>query len=275
MLAFRRYLAEFLATFTVVFLAAGAVVADVFLTHNRLADSFGPLGITAAYGVAVAIAMVAVLPLSGAHVNPVISISAYVARRLSLADVTGYVVAQLAGAIAAAFLVKAVTPKSAFDFVSGGVPGIASGISLLQGTSIEVILSFFLAFTFWAVIVDERGPRALAPLAVGLVVVVGGLAGSAFTGAAMNPARWLGPALAGSHLTHWVVWTVGPLLGGLLGSLVYETLFLAESPGKAGLEEGDDDEDDEDDDEEVVVVEEVVAVIPAPAAEPPPPESTH
>src|SRR5467141_1302767 len=104
MQAFRRYLAEFIGTFIVVFIAAGAVVADVFLTRTRLTDSFGPLGIIAAYGLAVAVAMLAVMPISGAHVNPVISISAYVARRLSLKDTAGYVVAQVVGGIVAAFL---------------------------------------------------------------------------------------------------------------------------------------------------------------------------
>jgi len=229
---FRRYVAEFIASFIVVFVAAGAVVADVFLTRTRLTDSFGPLGIIAAYGLAVAVAMLAVMPISGAHVNPVISISAYVARRLSLQDTTGYVVAQVAGGIVAAFLLRGIVPKTAFEFVNGGVPGLAAGISPLKGTAIEVVLTFFLAFTFWAVFVDERGPRAVAPFAVGLVVAVGGLAGSAFTGAAMNPIRWLGPAVAGPHLSNWLVWTVGPLLGGLLGSLAYETIFLTEFPEK-------------------------------------------
>jgi glycerol uptake facilitator protein len=247
--AFRRYLAEFIGTFIVVFIAAGAIVADVFLTRTRLADSFGPLGIVAAYGLAVALAMLTVMPISGAHLNPVLSISAYVARRLSLSEAGGYVLAQVAGAVVAAFLLRAIMPKSAFDFASGGVPGLAAGVSVLQGTAVEVVLTFFLTFTFWAVFVDERGPRAVAPFAVGLAVIVGGLAGSAFTGAAMNPVRWLGPALASTHVSNWLIWTVGPLLGGLLGSLAYESLFLSEFParpsGTLGAEEEEQEEEEE------------------------------
>jgi glycerol uptake facilitator protein len=251
--AFRRYLAEFIGTFIVVFVAAGAIVADVFLTRTRLADSFGPLGIVAAYGLAVAIAMLAVMPISGAHLNPVISISAYVARRLSLSEAGGYVVAQAAGGIVAAFLLRAIMPKSAFDFASGGVPGLATGLSVLQATAVEVVLTFFLTFTFWAVLVDERGPRAVAPLAVGLAVIAGGLAGSAFTGAAMNPVRWLGPALASTHVSNWLIWTVGPLLGGLLGSLAYETLFLSEIPARPSgppLDSRDGEEEEEEEEAE-------------------------
>jgi len=251
--AFRRYLAEFIGTFIVVFIAAGAIVADVFLTRTRLADSFGPLGIVAAYGLAVAIAMLAVMPISGAHLNPVISISAYVARRLSFSEAAGYVLAQVAGGIVAAFLLRAIMPKSAFDFASGGVPGLAAGVSVLQATAVEVVLTFFLTFTFWAVLVDERGPRAVAPFAVGLAVIVGGLAGSAFSGAAMNPVRWLGPALASTHVSNWLIWTVGPLLGGLLGSLAYESLFMSEFPVKPSatpLDSGDEEEEEKEEEEE-------------------------
>jgi len=268
--AFRRYLAEFIGTFIVVFIAAGAIVADVFLTHTRLADSFGPLGIVAAYGLAVALAMLAVMPISGAHLNPVLSISAYVARRLSLSEVGGYVLAQVVGAVVAAFLLRAIMPKSAFDFASGGAPGLAAGVSVLQGTAVEVVLTFFLTFTFWAVFVDERGPRAVAPFAVGLAVIVGGLAGSAFSGAAMNPVRWLGPALASTHVSNWLIWTVGPLLGGLLGSLAYESLFLSEFPARpSGALDGEEEGEEEEEEEEL---ETEAPVIVTPPVEPRPPE---
>ena len=93
--------------------------------------------------------------VSGAHLNPIISISAYVARRLSLSETAGYVLAQVAGGVVAAFLLRAIMPKSAFDFASGGVPGLATGVSVLQATAVEVVLSFFLTFTFWAVFVDD------------------------------------------------------------------------------------------------------------------------
>jgi len=246
----RRALAEFIGTFIVVFIAAGAVVADVFLTHTRLTDSFGPLGISAAYAFGVAVGMQAVLPLSGAHLNPVISISAYVSRRLSAAEAAGYVVAQVAGAIAAAYVVRAVTPKTAFQFVSGGVPGLASGVSVLQGATVEAVLTFFLAFTFWAVLVDKRGPRLAGPLAVGLVIFAGGLAGAAFSGGAMNPVRWLGPAVAGTHFANWLVWAAGPLLGALLGSLAYETLFLTEQQPELVVAEEEEEEAEEEEDGE-------------------------
>lgn len=249
----RKYLAEFIASFMVVFLAAGAIVADVYLTHVRLTDSFGPLGIVAAYAVAVAIAMAVIMPISGGHVNPAISIAAFVSRRLPGKDVVGYVLAQLLGAVVAGFLLRGIAPKDAFNFVSGGAPGLGQGISVLQGAGIEAVLAFFLAITFWAVAVDSRVPRVLAPLAVGGVVFVGGLAGAAFTGAAMNPARWLGSALASTHGVNWLVWVAGPLLGALLGSLVYETIFMTDdlTPSRADGAEEDLYEEEESEGSEV------------------------
>ncbi|HEU5001881.1 MAG TPA: aquaporin [Actinomycetota bacterium] len=243
----RRYLAELVGTFFVVFLAAGTVVADVFLTHVRLADSFGPLGLVAAYGAGVAVAMAIVMPVSGGHLNPAISIAAYVSKRLSIQDTLGYVVAQLAGALIAGFLLRALAPKSAFDFASGGVPGLAAGISTLRGAGLETLLTFFVTFAFWAVCIDDRGHPRAAPAVVGLSVAAAGLVGVSFTGAAVNPARWFGPAVAGTHFASWIVWVAGPLLGALLGSLTYEVIFSpapTEEEIEAAEEELEDDEDE-------------------------------
>lgn len=243
----RRYLAELVGTFFVVFFAAGAVVADVFLTHVRLADSFGPLGLVAAYGVGVAVAMAIVLPVSGGHLNPAISVAAYVSRRLSLQDAAGYVVSQLAGAVIAGLLVRALAPKSAFDFAGGGVPGLAAGISTLRGAGLETLLTFFVTFAFWAACIDDRGHRRAAPAVVGLAVAAAGLAGVAFTGGAVNPARWFGPAVAGGHYTNWIVWVAGPLLGALLGSLTYEVIF-SPAPTEEEIEAAEEELEDEEGD---------------------------
>jgi MIP family channel proteins len=190
-----------------------------------------------------------VMPISGGHVNPAVSIAAWVSKRITAADMAGYVVAQLLGAVVAGLLLRGLLPKAAFQFASGGVPGLGQDVSMLRGAGIEALLTFFLVFTFWAVCFDNRGPRSAAPFAVGLSVAVGGLAGLPFTGAAMNPARWFGPALAGGHFANWLVWVAGPLLGGLLGALAYEAIFLSDQPfykeGDAGVDGDDDDEEEE------------------------------
>jgi MIP family channel proteins len=241
----RKYLAEFTAVFTIVFLAAAAIVADQQLAVREIRDSFGPLGVILAYGLAVTVAMAALGRVSGAHLNPAVSLALYIARRLSLNEMLRYVGAQFLGGIVAAFLVQRVFPSAAVNAVGVGTPALAPGVSLMQGGLIEVLLTFFLVLVVWSVLVDRKGPPALAPVAVGLTVVVCGLAGAPFTGAAMNPARWLGPALAARQFVNWPVWLLGPIVGALLASAAYESLFMsadgtdevAETPVVAEIEE--------------------------------------
>lgn len=263
----RRCLAELIGTFMVVFLAAGAVVGDVYLTHTRLADSFGPLGIIAAYGIAVAVAMVITMPVSGGHLNPAITVAAYISRRLGAAEAGGYVVSQLIGAVIAGLVLRGLAPKSAFQFASGGVPGLGQGISVLRGAGIEVAITFFVVLVFWAVAVDHRGPRMMAPLAVGLAIALGGFAASPFTGAAMNPARWFGSAVAATHFVDWLVWVAGPLLGALLASLAYEAIFMPAPTvvmGEDDLEVVEEEEDVDDDEPAVVAATPAASKAPAP-----------
>ena len=275
----RKYVAEFIATFFLVFVGVGAILSDAFLASTSFEKVFGVLGVALAHGLALSMAIAVTMHISGGHVNPAVSIAFWIARRLSLQDMIGYVVAQLLGATFAAFLLKVFTPAEIFDFNSG-VPAL-SGIEVVQGTGIEVVLTFFLVFVIWAVAVDKRGPAVLAPFAIGLTVTFDILAGGAFTGAAMNPARWLGPALAGGGFADAVVWTAGPILGALLASLLYETVFLGDDTEAGALPatpkrkpsrpEPEDDEDDDDDSDDLPPPPppERIASPPPPPPEPP------
>ncbi len=226
----KKYLSESVGAFFLVFVGAGSVVADVYLAQLRIADSFGLLGIALAHGLALAIALSITAGQSQGYVNPVITIALFVARRLRFTEMLAYIFSQLLGGMAAAFLLRAITPNEAFRFAAGGVPGLGPGVSPLQGTAIEVVLTFFLAYTVWALAVNERAPKTVIPLAIGAVTTFGMLVGATFTGGAMNPARWFGPALAAGQFTNWAVWIAGPLVGALLGSLLYETFFLGPAP---------------------------------------------
>lgn len=234
----KRYLAEFIAAFFLVFAGVGAIVSNQYRLEVQVQDGVSLVGIALAHGLALALAIAAIGRISGGHANPAVSLAFLVARRISFKDFLGYVVAQLLGGVAAAFLLKRLLPSDSVSFVGTGVPGLADKIEPFQGAAIEVILTFFLVFVIWGVAVDKRGPKNLAPFAIGLAVTFDILAGGTFTGAAMNPARWFGPALAGAEsfspkalgaaLTNWPVWTAGPILGALLASLLYETFFLSD-----------------------------------------------
>ncbi|MGH2812236.1 MAG: MIP/aquaporin family protein [Actinomycetota bacterium] len=267
----RKYVAEMVGAFFLVFAGAGSIVADQYLSTVRVVASFGFVGIALAHGLALGIGIAAIMRISGGHANPAVSIAAFIARRLSGKDALGYVVAQLLGGAVAALLLKGLTPPEAHEAVGVGVPALGTGVAMLDGIALEVVLTFFLAFTIWGVAIDDRGPKAIAPLAIGLVVTFDILAGGAFTGAAMNPARWFGPALASGQWANALVWIAGPIIGALLGSLLYETLYLTDqppSPTDAALTEEDLLEEDL---EEELEKEPEVVEVPEPEPLPPAP----
>lgn len=223
----KRYVAEFVAVFILVFVATAAIVADQHLAVVQLRDTFGVLGIAIAQGLALAFAIAAVGRISGGHVNPAISIAFYVSRRLTLKDLLGYISAQLLGALIASLLVMQLMPVDIVDSVAAGVPGLGQGVTVLQGGLVEVVLTFMLVFVFWGTAVDPRGPKAIAPLAIGLTLTFSVLAGGAFTGAALNPARWFGPAaVTATFSADSLVWILGPIVGALIASTLYELFFL-------------------------------------------------
>ncbi|HEX2054395.1 MAG TPA: aquaporin [Actinomycetota bacterium] len=223
----KRYVAEFIATFFLVFAATGAIVADQHQAVVSLQDTFGVLGVALAQGLALAVAIAAVGRISGGHANPAVSLAFYIARRLTLKDLGGYVAAQILGGLVAAVVVRQIFAEEIVRSVGAGSPGLAEGVSLLQGGLIEVVLTFFLVFVFWGVAVDPRGPKIIAPLAIGLTLVFSVLVGGPFTGAALNPARWFGPALVGGAMdANWPVWVLGPIVGALIASTAYELFFL-------------------------------------------------
>lgn len=269
----RKYLAEFVAVFILVFVGAGSVVADAFLSIVRVIESFGFLGVAIAHGLALSLAIAAVGHISGGHVNPAISIAMWVARRLKFADLIGYLVAQLLGAVAAAGLIRWLVPSDALESICCGQLAL-NEVNVSQGTAFEIILTFFLAFVIWGVAVDAKGPRSLGPFAIGLVLTMVTLVGGPFTGAAVNPARWFGPALITGTWGNALVWTVGPILGALLASLLYET-FLLREPANEMMKEGEADEEaagliDEMEEEDEAMVRMPPPPSPPPTFAPPP-----
>lgn len=249
----KKYLAEFLIAFFLVFAALGAIAADTQLGNIQIVNSFGPLGIALAAGLALGLAIAAVGRISGGYGNPAVSIALWIARRMQFGQMLGYIVAQLAGGVAASYFLKRVLPGEITD--PFGNTALGTGIGPFNGAAIEVILTFFLVFVIWGVAVDRKGPKAIAPFAIGLTVTFDMIIGGPFTGAAMNPARWFGPALAaGVVAKDWYVWVAGPVLGALLASLLYETFFLDEEVADVEVAFFDADEDEIEEEQEAAVV---------------------
>lgn len=213
-------IAEFVATFTLIFIGAGAVILNA-------AGQLDLTGVALAHGLALAIMVSVTAHISGGLVNPAVSVSLWVTGKLASVPAIVSIVAEFAGAIVAAFLLKALIPAELFDAGGGGAPALAPAITVGKGILIEAVLTFFLVFAVFGTAVDERGPfKMTAGLTIGLVIAFDIMAFGPYTGAAMNPARYLGPALANGDLTDWYVWFIGPIAGGIIAAVVYWAAFL-------------------------------------------------
>jgi len=215
----QKLLAEFVGTFTLIFVGAGAIIS------TRGGDL---VAIGLAHGLAIGVMVSSLGHVSGAHFNPAVTIGAWVTQKIDSKNATAYILAQLAGAAAAAALLRAAVPALLWkDPINLGVPAVTSAISTGQAVLIEAVLTFFLVWVIFATAIDPEGAFGkIAGLAIGLTITMDIMMGGAFTGAAMNPARWFGPAVVGGFYKNWWVWLVGPIAGGIIAASLYDTIIL-------------------------------------------------
>jgi MIP family channel proteins len=228
----QKLFVEFTGSFTLVLAGAGCICADQYLRANGQSN-VGLLAIALASGLAIGVMVSAVGHISGGHFNPAITAGFWVTRRLGTMKALFYWIAQLLGALAAAFLLITVIPESVWRPVALGTPDLVpiTDFTRMHAMILEAVFTFILVFAFFATMVDGRSlSNRLGGLAVGLTVTVGILVAYPFTGAAMNPARAFGPALVARHWSNHGVYWVGPLFGGVLAGVVYDRFFLRDQP---------------------------------------------
>jgi MIP family channel proteins len=212
----RPCLAEFIGTFALIFVGIGAIKTA---GHDTLA-------VALAHGLTIAAFVSATMHISGGHLNPAVTFGLVCGGHMTVADAVRYWIAQLLGGITAALICLGLFGR---DVVVTGTPQLAINLNGGQGILVEAILTFFLVFVVYGTAVDARGARAVAGLAIGSTITLDILFGGLLTGAAMNPARAFGPALAANFWKdHYVYW-LGPLIGGALGGLVYRR-FIEQKP---------------------------------------------
>ncbi len=237
--ALRRGFAEFVGTFTLVFVGAGSIltVAKIFapaITSPQTQDIYNGLtlvGVALANGLAIAVMVSAVGHISGGHFNPAVTFGFVVTRRISIDLAAVYWSMQLVGATAAAGLLRWFYDEKPRQLAKMGAPVLGSGITQWQGLVIEIVLTFLLVWVVFATAADPGGSfKSIAGLAIGLTITIAVLMGGPLTGAALNPARALGPQLVGREWAHCWVWYAGPLVGGALAALAYEWLYLRRRP---------------------------------------------
>lgn len=217
--SWRHFVAELVGIFALVFVG-GAAIMSTQITH---ADH-PLLTVAAAHGLILAIMVTATMRISG-HLNPAVTIGFLVTRRIEPLMGMLYIVAQLLGALLAAYALKALFPSDVATATRLGGQALALDVSFTQGVFLETIATFFLVFAVFGTAVDPHAPK-VGGFAIGLTVTADILAIGPLTGASMNPARSLGPAVASGQYEAQGVYWIGPILGGIIAALLYDSLFL-------------------------------------------------
>jgi len=212
---FKRYIAEFIGTFIFVFVATGVVVV------NAQTQTLGLIGIALATGFTLAVVVYAIGHISGAHINPAVTIAFWLGNKFKKIDTVFYIIAQLLGAVLASILVLSIIGGDAF--LGATLPRDGDFVSAFY---LEILLTFFLMFVIAGTAIDKKSYNQFAGLAIGLTISLDILLGGPISGASMNPARSFGPALlSGNFSYHWIYW-LGPILGAILGIFSYKIIKL-------------------------------------------------
>ena len=213
----RNLVAEFIGTFALIFIGAGALAINVGgLLEVALAHGFVVVGYIYAYG-----------HISGSHINPAVTLGLLVAGEVQLTAAVGYWIVQFAGGIAGAFLLKVILPMETdlgVTVLTTVETGGAFTVTPIMGMFVEIILTFFLVNMIFNTAVSGKTGN-FAGLAIGLTLIFLILMGGPLTRASLNPARTLGPAVASGNYSDLWLYIVGPCVGGVLAALLYIGAF--------------------------------------------------
>jgi MIP family channel proteins len=216
----RRAGAEAIGAFALVFAGCGAIVTDA-----ARGGPLGTVGVSLVFGLVIMAMVYATGHLSGAHLNPAVTVAFALTRHFPRREAFAYIAAQCLGAIAAAALLLAVWPSRPAD-LGTTLPSVGAGSALAY----EAVLTAFLMFVIMAVATDTRAVGAGAAIAIGGTVGLDALFGGPITGASMNPARSVGPALISGQLHDLWIYLAAPLAGAAVGALAYQLVRGAAQP---------------------------------------------
>lgn len=206
----RKMVAEGIGTFALVFAGCGAIMVDA-----SMGGSLGHVGVSLTFGLVVMVMIYATGHISGAHFNPAVTIAFASTGRFPWSQVPAYVASQLVAATLASCLLYWILGPVA------GMGGTSTSLGMGAAVCVEVLLTFMLMFVITAVATDSRAEGAMAGLAIGGTVTLAALMGGPLTGASMNPARSLGPAIVSGSTDLLWVYLVAPIVGAVVGALVY------------------------------------------------------
>ncbi len=213
MKALKQYTAELIGTFALVFCGTGAIVIN-----EVTGGTVSHLGVAATFGAIVTAVIYSIGEKSGAHINPAVTIAFYLSGRLKLKKVLPYVIFQIAGAILASSLVWYLFPQN--EMLGTTLPAF----EVRQTFILEIVLTFILMFVIIQVSTGSKEQGTLAGIAIGLVVFLEAAFAGPITGASMNPARSIGPAIISGHIEHLWVYIIAPVTGAALSIVIWKFL---------------------------------------------------
>jgi aquaporin Z len=215
-------MAELFGTFLLVFFGAGAVVMDPFPGAG-----YHLLGIAVVHGIILSLAVSMTMAISGGVVNPALTIGLWSIGKLKGSDAGVYFGAQVAGGVIAGVLLKLLLPGNVGGLrnIAYGTPMVYSLLTTTQAIVIEALLTFVLMSAVMATVVSTKAPK-IAGFGVGLTLIPAIIIGGPLTGAALNPARALGPAIASGEWTGQAIWWIGPIIGAVLAAQLWERFLL-------------------------------------------------
>ena len=224
----RAVTAEAVGTFVLVLAITSAAVAAT-LSRPVAGAPYGSLAVPVAGGLALAIAVASLGHISGAHLNPAVTLGLAASRRFPWAYAPSYVIAQFTGAIGAAAVTWGLYGNQARAIARLGAPAPAAGVSAGRVLAAEAIVTFVLVLVVVAVATDTRVPRGVAATAIGATLAVAIVISGPVSGAGVNPARAIGPMILAGQFTDWWAYLAAPIVGGVLAVALYDRVLRAGS----------------------------------------------
>jgi MIP family channel proteins len=215
-------IAELIGTFILVFTGCTVAVAAILQRSTAGPAFYDSLAVALAFGLALTVIVAAIGHVSGAHVNPAVTLGLAVTNKFSWQYVPIYIGAQLVGAIVGAIAVWICYGETAREAAALAATFPTDGVGDIRALLAEIMVTFVLVFVIISVATDERAPAGVAPLAVGFALACGVLIAGPITGGSLNPARTLGPMIVAGQFSAVWVYIVGPIVGAVLAAVVYD-----------------------------------------------------
>lgn len=224
----RAWLAEGISTYALVFFGSISVILAVVVYGDGSHSNEGLVLIALTHGGIIAVMVYAFGSISGAHINPAVTIPMVIAKQLSVKEGAIYIAAQIIGAVLGSATIAIILPDLASQVAYAGHTGPSELLngSILSGFLVEFLLTFFLVLVIFMVAVHKRASQGWAGFTIGAIVVLIHLVGVPLTGASVNPARSFGPVIfSGAWEFQWLYW-VGPIIGGIVGGLIINYIYV-------------------------------------------------